>query len=322
MVCSDNLLLSTLMPVTSVNEAFAELLQRIELNTSRVTLASQRYNAVKSTIERNLIGKVVRQIGSFQRKTKIRPTDLSDRLDMDALVSFGPFFAYATPGKGVTPDFALTTVRNALSSNEIYRVMPQQQEHPVVRLEYADQMSIELVPAFEDHTGNRLHRMGEAACYIVGTPLGIWKPADYDFDADLISSLNKIAKGKLIPTIKLVKAYFRGRGVPLCSFHSEILVANVVPAIVTTWEAKHYTFGYHHLLAGFLSRAATIVTRPVALQDSFSPPVDSDLSESTLSQISTFLAKRAEVAWQLCKNTVTQDSISGWREFFGEPFPD
>jgi hypothetical protein len=58
-----------------VSCAFAELLRRLELNPTRRALASQRYNAVKQVIEENLSGATVRQIGSFQRQTKIRPVD-------------------------------------------------------------------------------------------------------------------------------------------------------------------------------------------------------------------------------------------------------
>jgi len=79
------------MAFSSVNEAFIELLKRIELNPARVTLASQRYNAIKTTVENALPGKTVSQIGSFQRKTKIRPADLGDALDIDAVVNFKRF---------------------------------------------------------------------------------------------------------------------------------------------------------------------------------------------------------------------------------------
>jgi len=39
------------MPVVSVDLAFRELLSRIELSPFRVRLASQRYNALKASIE-------------------------------------------------------------------------------------------------------------------------------------------------------------------------------------------------------------------------------------------------------------------------------
>src|SRR5712692_1127201 len=112
------------MPVASVDEAFRELLSRIELSPFRVTLASQRYNAMKASIEGALPGKTLHQIGSFQRGTKIRLADLSSQLDIEVLVSFGRFSQYSETGtEGVTPSGALQIVRLAIRSNEIYRVM-------------------------------------------------------------------------------------------------------------------------------------------------------------------------------------------------------
>jgi Second Messenger Oligonucleotide or Dinucleotide Synthetase domain len=310
------------MPLSSVDEAFRELLRRIELNESRVALASQRYSAVKATIESALPGKSIRQVGSFQRKTKIRPADLSDRLDVDAVVSFGHFYQYAASNTdGVTPSKALDIVRRALGSNQIYRVMPQQLDHPIVRLEYADQMAIELIPAYEDHTGQFPRPAGQPACYIVGTSSGSWRAADYDYDAQTISTLNASSDTKLVPTIKLVKAYLRNATVPLKSFHTEILVANIIPSTITDWRAKHYSYGYHHLLATFLSQASRAVTTPVTLQGSYSPPTNSGLSQSTLASVGTFLAARAEFAWKLCADTSLGSALAGWREFFGDGFP-
>lgn len=310
------------MALSSVDEAFDELLHRIELNPTRVALASQRYNAVKASMEGALPGKVVRQIGSFQRKTKIRPADLSDKLDLDAVVSFGGFKQYAAPSvEGVTPIKALDIIRRALSSNQTYRVMPQRLDHPVVRLEYADRMSMELAPAYEDYTGQHPRSKAQPACYIVGTASGSWLPADYDYDAAAISNLNGESGGRLVPAIKLVKAYFRNARVPLTSFHSEVLVANIVPWTLKEWEAKHLRYGYHHILAAFLSHASKIMTNPASLAGSYSPPVNSDLSQSTLAAIGTFLADRADVAWKLATENQAANALLGWRAFFGDNFP-
>lgn len=306
------------MPIVSVDEAFKELLRRIELNPARVELASQRYNAVKQSIETALPGKTVRQIGSFQRKTKIRPADLGDRLDIDVVVSFGRFYHYAPAGtQGLSPAHALEIVRQGLRWNETYRVMPQSKDLPTIQLEYADKMAIELVPAYEDLTGQHSHGPGHPACYIVGASPYYWIPADYDYDAQLISGLNALSEEKLIPSIKLVKSYFRNANVPLKSFHTEILVANSVPGLISEWKGKGYVFGYHHMLAGFLSRASQTVTTPAQLYGSFSPPINSGLSSESLSAVGTFLGSRANVAWQLAGT----NTVAGWREFFGEPFP-
>jgi Second Messenger Oligonucleotide or Dinucleotide Synthetase domain len=306
------------MPVASVDDAFRELLSRIELSPFRLNLASQRCNAIKASIESVLPGTTVHPVGSFERKTKIRPADHSDQLDVQVLVSFGRFPQYAELGEAsVTPGEVLQIVRHVVGPNEIYKVMPQQNEHPIVRVEYADQMSIELVPGFEDSRTQHSHGPDGPKCYIVGCSLYRWIPADYDYDAQCISRLNALTEGSLVPTIKLVKAYFRNVAVPLKSFHAEILVANVVPGLISEWKCKGYRYGYHHLLAGFLSEVSKTVTGAAVLQGSFSLPVDSGLSYPTFSSLATFLAGRAEVAWQICEANTIRD----WTEFFGVPFP-
>jgi Second Messenger Oligonucleotide or Dinucleotide Synthetase domain len=305
------------MPVATVDEAFRQLLNRIELNPLRVSLASQRYNALKAFIECALPGKTLHQIGSFQRGTKIRAADLGNQLDFEVLVSFGRYSRYSETGtEGYTPGGALRIVQLAIPSNEIYRVMPQQ-DHPIVRVEYPDQMAVELVPGFEDLRTQHHHGPNGPNCFFAAGSLYRWIAADYDYDAQMISQLNARAEGKLVPTIKLVKAYFRNATVPLKSFHTEILVANVIPSLVSEWKWKGYRYGYQHLLAGFLSEVSKTITSAARLHGSFSPPVDSGLSYATLSSLATFLAARAEVAWQLCR----ADKIRGWTEFFGEPFP-
>jgi Second Messenger Oligonucleotide or Dinucleotide Synthetase domain len=183
------------MPIVSVDEAFKELLRRIELNPSRVALASQRYSAIKAAIESALPGKTLHQIGSFQRKTKIRPADMSDKLDIDVLVSFGYFFQYArNPAEGISPGKTLEIVRQGLRWNETYRIMPQEQDHPIVRLAYADQMAIELAPAFADLTGQHSHGPDGPTCYIVAASPYTWVTADYDYDARLITALNSSSR--------------------------------------------------------------------------------------------------------------------------------
>jgi hypothetical protein len=289
------------MPFSTVADAFNELLKRIELNPARVALASQRYNAVKATIESALPGKTVSQIGSFKRKTKIRPAGLGDALDIDAAVSFMRFTQYARSGEnGVTPSNALEIVRRALTSNQTYHVMAPVKDHPVVALEYADDMKIELIPAFVDGTGAHPHPGTQIECYVIGNSSGTWEPADYDYDAAAISSLNGLTKQRLVPTAKIVKAYFRNVEMPLKSFHTELLVATIVPSIIAEWDAKKYSYGYEFILAQFLRRASQMLTIPVQLDGSYTPPVNSNLTQAHLAGLGAF---------------------HGWRTFFGDPFP-
>src|SRR6516164_3493878 len=302
------------MRVASVDGAFKELLRRIEPDPIRVALASQRYNALEPFIEEALPGKRLHTVGAFQRRTKIRTADLSEQLDIEALISFGPFSQSSAPDKeGFIPSRVLQIVRLALQPNDGWRVAPQENGKPTLRLEYSDQIAIELRPAFEDH--EQQYGSDRPNCYVVGRSLFTWIPADYDYDTRTIAELDAKTEKKLIPTIKLIKAFFRNASIPLNSFHTEILVANTLPRLVSEWKA--FTVGYQHLFAGCLNEISKIVTGAAVLRGSLSPPVDSAVGHTALSSIATFLSRCSGTAWQLCKT----NSVEHWHEFFGRPFP-
>jgi hypothetical protein len=297
-------------------------LTRLELNPARATLASKRYNAVKEHIEGTLSGATVRQIGSFQKRTKIRPLDLSDDLDVDGLVVLGPAHTIASPGAaGLTPPAALSRVSAALRDAKTYRLMQPEIDAPTVTLEYADKFRMELAVGYEDHTGARPRPSGPS-CYLVAGQTQ-WLPADYDFDAQVISSLNGVPthSGAIVPVIKLAKQYLRGAHVPLNSFHVEILVCLTLPAAIAPWTAKGQTWGYQHAFAAVLSSARPFMASGLRLPNSYSPAVTSGLPEEELRTIGVFLEKAGALAWDICREPAPDVAVERWRTFFGEPFP-
>lgn len=306
----------------TVTQAFDELLRRLELDSTRVQLGTTHYNAVKAQIEGALPGKHVAQVGSFQRRTKIRPLIPKDPIDIDAIVSFGPFTKYAIDGNGTTPQRALEFVRGALVEDGTYRIMQPKTDAPTVWLEYADGFEVELVPCFEDQTGVRPRPQGPP-CYVVGTSSGQWVPADYDFDAQVISTINQAgpAKGSLVPFIKVAKAFFRAHNIPLKSFHTEILCALILPGLITQYQTQGAAWTFAPLLAGFLKLAAPRVGQKVALPMSYSPPVDSGLAPMAAAATLITIDRLGDHALQLLP-LGDQAIVSGqWQRFFGEPFP-
>lgn len=312
----------TILGGLTVEDGFAQMLSRIELNATRVALASQRYQAVKKTLEAALPGKAVKQIGSFQRQTKIRPQDLSDALDLDVLVVFHAFTAFAAPGqKGTTPAESLQIVRKALVSNDIYHVMAPKQDSPVVVLEYADDFKIELVPAFIDKTGLRNHPSSTTDCYIVPGADGNWPAADYDYDAEFITAANKRSDGQLVPMIKLLKNYFRAVNMKMKPFKIEIMAAQTIPGLVAEWTAKNFTWGYQHLTAAFLSEASSLISQDAQIPGSYSPAIKANLGLNEVLTWPSFLKGRSEEAWRLCGLKDDPAALAGWRKFFGDSFP-
>jgi len=308
----------------TVRDAFDGLLSRIELNPTRVALASRRYNAVKNVIETALPGKQVRQIGSFQRSTKIRPQDLGDCLDVDAVVSFGDARRRAAPGEeGVTPQSAMETVRSALRSNEVYRVMDPKADAPTVILEYEDPdgFKIELVPAFVNRIGLE-PPPGRPDSYLVAKA-NDWEIADYDYDAAVISNANEDPRigGALVSSIKIIKAYLRSRNVPLNSFHVEVLTVLSALPVLRNWNGLGLPWGYHHVLTQFLTNVPSFLTGPVSLPGSLSSAMDSGLSVHQLQSIGAYLSGRAAEGRRLCELSDGSQAVRAWHDFFGEPFP-
>lgn len=305
----------------SVQDAFEKLLQRIELNPTRVTDASDRYNAVKRTLEAALKGSSMKQIGSFQRKDKIKPSDLSDALDLDTILDFGPATHVLPPGQGgTTPGEALQRVRRALNSNDTYRVMEPRTDAPVVVLEYQDKFKIEIVPAFTDRRPRHFSTTNRPDPYLIPGADGGWQLADYDYDAQFVSRWNQACDGALIPTIKIAKAFLRTR-TKLKSFHIVVLAANTVPGIVATWESQRIKWGYHHLFAAFLEKAGGLLTAPLTIPGSFSPKIDSGLDWLTIVAMEMNFNAWANHAKIINSMGDGPDAVAAWRKFFGDPFP-
>jgi Second Messenger Oligonucleotide or Dinucleotide Synthetase domain len=304
---------------TTIDDAFAILVSRVELNPSRVALASQRYNAIKAVVEARISGSTVRQIGSFQRKTKIRPQDLSDALDVDALAVLGEVRQYSAPGEGFSPAQALEHVRRALRADQTYMVMAPKADAPVVSLDYSDGFRMEIAVGYRELTG-QYPRQGDPACYVVADK-DQWRPADYDFDAQLISRLNQQSGGGLVPMIKLLKRWTRNQNVPLKSFHLEILAASILPGTWAEWKQNNRWWNHSHSLAAFLQKAGGMLVGPVRLDGSFSPAIDSGLSVESLREIAAYFADRAQRAWKLCGEDNVEHAIVEWQKFFGLPFP-
>ena len=240
------------MAYSTIKSAFDELLKRIELNQTRVNTVSDRYKSVKETLEKGIPDCSVFQIGSFQRKTKIKPDDENAGLDIDVGVCLGDFHRYLTSG-GIYPKQALSTCRNGLVDNAQYKSMSPYQDAPTVTLKYADGFKIELVPCYRDVSG-KYPRPNGPVCYVVGDEKNKWQPADYDYDAQVISGLNQtpIVMQALIPSIKMIKRFLRNHNSGLKSYHIEILCAMIIPSAIVSWETGRKSWHYKHILAYFL----------------------------------------------------------------------
>lgn len=305
-----------------LEEAFSILLSRLELNPTRIRLASERYDSIKTHLESRLQNVEVRQVGSFRKKTKIRPSDGSDRIDLDVVVCLGNFTGYSDfPGAGVTPADALITVQYALKDNAVYRMMRPRIDAPTIVLDYSDDLSVELIPCYRDLSG-RYPRLLGPACYVVGAT-GNWEPADYDYDAEFLTQLNQSqgVDGRLIPAIKIVKAFLRNHGLSIKSFFIEIVCAQHLPNVLRFAKLFNTDLGYARNLHIILDKLADNLGMRLSFQGSHTPLVESGLSPLEGLFIKSRLKKLAQDARTLCNTFYSSAHVDRWSDFFGSPFP-
>lgn len=218
----------------TLSEAFETFRSRLELDPTYDSIVQQHHSAIRNYIKRSIPQARTQLIGSLQRRTRIDPLTGLSGFDIDILVQLGTFTAWAPMGRGITCDDALNTLENAIRGNLLYRRMGPYEDQPAIVIPYSDGSSVELVPAYKDMIPG--HSPSGRAYWV--PRMNQWKLADYDFDADYISATNQDCGGRLVPAIKMLKAWRRHVLPLLRSYHLEVLAAAITPTIIGLWQSS------------------------------------------------------------------------------------
>lgn len=300
----------------TVSEAFKIFKSRLELPQSLQNKISTHHQAVRGWIESYDPGIKTKLIGSLhpKRKTRINPRK-GDSFDIDILVILGSFVRWVSYG-GVKPIDALNKLENIIKKHGTYKKMGPETDSPTIIFEYSDGIKVELVPAYLDNIGDKPPK-----------GRGYWVPrrnkwilADYDYDAEYISSMNEKSKGYLIPLIKMLKAAKRNLFPLMMSYHLEVLASNLIPDIIQVFEMKGIPLSYPSLIYTFFFVAKEKITEPAIIPGSKSPPADRYLKDQDRLKLSQLFVKLANYCGKLL-SLKDQKAIKGWKELFGEPFP-
>ena len=298
-------------------EAFDVFKTRLELSDSYGDIVQRRHAAVRECVERALPFARTQLIGSLQRKTRINPLKGLDGFDIDILVELGSFDHWETPERGITCQTALGLGETAIASNLSYRKKGIEQDQPAIVVPYDDGSYVEVVPAYRDQFPNHIP-IGRAY-YVPRT--GRWTLSDYDYDAEQISVANtKLAGGRLIPAIKMLKAWRRNLVPSLRSYHLEVLALGIVPVVVEFYRNSNLVLGWSQLLCHFFELAAERIAVSSAIPGSLSEPADYYLSGADRQRIASSMRSCCEAAKASLSCNDSQ-SIQLWRLILGEPFP-
>lgn len=302
----------------TIRDAFDYCKSGLELNKTLQDTITTRHSAIRGWIESVDPTIKTQLIGSLQRQTRIRPRS-EDLFDIDILVILGAFDRWV-PFGGVLPGNALSKVEEIVSDNATYGRMGDETDSPAVSIEYADKVKVELIPAYVDN-------IGQTSGGILTLPKGrgYWIPrnnqwviADYDYDADYVTALNKRMDGYLIPTIKLLKAIKRKHFHGFKSYYLEILACRIIPRIIAFWRERNYEFYYPQLLWAFFFLAKD------DLQDRMVFPGSKCMDGYISLEGKELLKSKFNVISQLIENALTLEhskAIVAWKEIIDEPFP-
>jgi len=297
-----------------VKQAFNQFKSKLELSATLQKAITTHHNAIREWIESYDPNIETKLIGSLQRKTRIQPR-AKDTFDIDILVILGKFHGIAKDGTGVSPSDAIDKLHKIMREHGAYRKMNPQKDYPTVFIEYEDNIKVELVPAYRDFI---YEPKGQG--YRIPKTYSKWTSADYDYDAEYISSKNKECEGWLIPTIKMLKAAKRNWFPEIKSYHLEVLATSIIPLLVEYYKSKNLQFSFPYLIYRFFLIAKEEVLKSCSIKGSKSPDASAYM---TYNQKQNLADKFSKIA-NYCKSIIKldgRDGIEGWRELFGEPFP-
>lgn len=306
-----------------INDTFLRLKTNLELNPTFSDAISQKHNAVRGLIERAGTGVDTKLIGSLHhlRQTRIQPKD-GDQFDIDILVVLGEFGNWVNGG-GITAQAAMNQVYSFMQQSDRYGSMTPRQDHPTVTFEYANNVKVELVPAYKDNVGfspsGTRHQPTGRGYWIPDSSGTRWELADYDYEAQYISDKNREAGGWLIPVVKMIKAIKREHFPSTKSFPLEVIATQVVPATLTLYSQRGITPNYPGLVADFLHSLEDFVSLSIKIPGSNSLPFNIDpIAQLEIMQKIHFLKEKSKNALLVGTD---DEKHRLWRQVFGEIFP-
>lgn len=308
--------------MVTLNDRFLALKEKLEPGGTLTSLVQQRHNAVRGLIQKrnpNVID--TKLIGSVGRKTRIQPRP-GDKFDIDILVVMGSFYSWLPPGTshGITPQKALDGLRQTIELSDRYGSMGPRDAPPTITMTYADNMTIEFVPAYLDQVGtspNGVAHTPVGRAYWVPKN-GAWELADYDYEAKYISTQNDASDKWLIPLIKMIKAVKRNYFPAMKSFHLDIIVTTIIPILVATKKQHGQAISYPGLIGDFFGYAPQFLPLPIKIPGSHSPEIALTQSEAVMLTNAFSVIKKYIDTFSLLPES---KRVEGWKVLFGDPFP-
>lgn len=270
--------------------------------------------------------------GSFPRRTKIRPLD-----DIDLMIcisaQYSSYYPYSNP-IDITVNENATTLKQlcddytyTLNSTKVINkfiksledvsqyaksCISKNKEAAVLELSY--DWNIDIVPCFFTVPEN-----DGRTYYLIPDGKGKWKKTDPRIDQERVTNINQRHNGRVLNLIRILKYWNKRPTMPSAlPYMFENLILNIVD--YATGTANEYVFNdLPYLFSQISSLIYSSVNDPKGIQGDLNTLSYED--KKKISDKATEDYKKSNEALQYLKDGKEKESITKWREIFGDEFP-
>lgn len=288
---------------TTITGAFGELKSNLEITEPQSATVSSRQASVREAVEKGLSVKDSFLTGSYKRHTMIAPLSEAD-IDIFMILDNSYFQHYnrQNGGQAGLLDFLKRTLLKTYTKTpDIGR------NGQAVTIHFTD-FVVDVVPAFNRQGGGYL---------IPNSIKQEWISTNPTKHVELISASNQAHDNKLVPLIKMIKAWNKNSGNFFNSFHLEVLALEILNQV----EISDYPSGVRY----YFDKGRSLVTKnnpdPAGYGGDIGSYIDNQEKVNTAVAKFEMAYNRAIKAEDYAQRGFVGNAIEQWKLIFGNYFP-
>jgi len=285
---------------TTISQGFSKLSSNLEITGLQSSTVSTRQTNVRDAVRNDLTTIEDFLTGSYQRSTMISPLKTAD-VDIFVVLSSSYFEDFKYNQAGLLDKVKRSIKKTYPNTPDISR------NGQAVTISFSD-FTVDVVPAFNRSGGGYLIPNSISSSWIATDPkkhISIW------------SAANSQHSGRLVPLIKMIKAWNKENGQLLTSFHLECLVLKVLTGMTMGTYPKTCRYVFDKLRAQIDLQNLD----PAGYGGDVGAYLNTVSKRNDVKSRLTSAYDRAVAAENFEDSGKTSDAYGRWRLVFGNYFP-
>lgn len=285
---------------TTISQGFAKLSSNLEITSLQSATVSSRQKDVRDAVKNDLSTEGDFLVGSYMRSTMIAPLKSAD-IDIFVVLTSDYYSTYYNDQAGLLDKVKRSIKKTYSKTPDISR------NGQAVTIQFTD-FAVDVVPAFNRSGGGYV---------IPNSVTSTWIQTDPKKHISIWSEANDTHSGKLIPLIKMIKAWNKENGLSLTSFHLECLVLKVLTGVTmgTYPQTCRFVFDKMH------SQIDVFNYDPAGYGGDVGAYLNSSAKREDVKTRLSRAYERAVAAEEFESKGKTSDAYGRWKLIFGNYFP-